>query len=135
MLYFLKLFEEMYTKYKPLIIVVFFMMATFSAYNFYSSIDKYGSLLRETTDLLRETKAYLIKNEIRLTNVEQEVDENREIIRHIVTREDFNAHEARKDNEMMKQMEFNSKISEQIGYVSGQIFVLEKKFEAINNNE
>lgn len=132
MLYFLKLFEEAYTKYKPIIMVLFFMMATFSVYNFYSSIDSYGSLLRETTDLLRETKAYLIKNEIRITNVEQEVDENREILRHIITRADFNAHAARKDSETQKQMEFNAKISEQIGYVSGQIFVLEKKFEAIN---
>lgn len=125
MLVFLKLFDEMYTKYKPLITVLFFAMAFTSLFMVYRGIDSYGSLLKET-------KEYLIKNEIRLENLEQDVDENRQIIRHIVTRADFNAYAERKDNETIKQMEFNAKISEQLGYISGQMFVLEKKYQAIS---
>ena len=93
------------------------MLFSFSTYIFYRSIDNYGSLLSET-------KTYLIKNELRLNNVEQEVDEHREIIRHIITREDFNAHAERKDSEMLRQMESKFRNHTNIDYRPGDAYDL-----------
>lgn len=110
----MKFFEKIYNKNKTLMALVFFGLLVFFGW---------------ASGLILSSTGTLSKHEIRIETNEKSIDYLEGITSSIVTRASFNAYIKRKDDELMRQMEFNQDIAHQIGYLSGQLYVTVEKIK------